>query len=745
MRKTIGLLAYETTDQICKTFITAVKNELSKRNANLLCYIGDSLESTDGNKAEGNRLYDFVSKSRVDGLILMGGGVGQFVDQDKMEAFVRKFDGIPMTNISLPLNNVPSIIVDNYNGLYKLFEHLIDDHGYKKLAFIKGPDGHEEAEERLKAYKDVLQAKGIAFDLQLVAPGEFSPESGEEAVELFLDKRKQKPDVICCVDDDTAFGVLSALKKRNIKVPMEIAVTGFDNTADAAAVTPPLSTVGQPLEKQAARAVDNLFMLLEGRSVEKLETISTDVYLRESCGCMNPLVRDALEEHADNEDNSVSDINSLHEKISNQLLSETLELSNDNIRRCLSGLLADVENDTQINFIGALDDLIQKYKMKKKPAERLHRLMSSLRDVIPFIDNKYRSKVESLLHAGRVLIAESAQKDEIAVRIDEYNQFFTLSQVSESLNHVFDLQSMKEVILEEFPELHIDDFLLFLNYDEGDNTCTYAGGYLNETNFTGPLENQIQAVDLLGDEYLNEPDPYFGIIEPLFFGKEFLGIALFRLEPKLMETCDQLKSHLSSTLKRVFLLEERAETTRKLEAKDKQIMDLVSPMLESIRKVTELTDSKRKGMEDLTNATEESRSKIGYTNSIIKQVADNASNMLEMSTVIDDIAENVNVLAINAAIQSSHAGKYGAAFSVIASEIRNLSDSTAENARGISENLNTVITDIKTSNTASTESMKVFTRIDGLVAELKQSLEDIASAMNELSDMSRAIIQVMQK
>lgn len=744
-RKTIGLLAYETTDQICKTFIESIRKELHKRDANLICFIGDSLNSPITNKAMGNVAYDFVRKSQLDGIIVMGGGIGQYVDQSEMEKFVSKFEGIPSTNISLALNNTASIIVDNYNGLYKLFEHLIDDHGYKKLAFVKGPEGQDEAEERFKAYKDVLAAKGIAYDQRLVAPGDFSPDAGREAVVRFIDEIGITPDVICCVDDDTALGVIGELKDKGIKVPAEIKVTGFDNTPDAETVSPPLSTVGQPLEKQAQMAVRTLFSIIEGRRVDMLQEVSTEVVIRESCGCINNLIQDALNEHERvKKVGNITDYESMIQAVLKEVADEGLDISIESAKHAFFCLMKDLNSGESTQFLTSLTEIIKEYKENDWPIDTLNRLISAFRVIIFASENLDRVHFETLLHAGRVFITEAVKQEEANARAEDYEQYFNLSFINEELNHVLDLDGLMSVVHEHFEEINIEDFMLYLDYKKSDDSFTYIGGYIDYESYD-PVNPRTRADKLVPDLYLQQEEPCFILMEPLYTGHEFLGVALISLESRYVETCDQLRSHISSTVKRVFLLEEKSETSRVLEAKDQKIMSLITPMLESIKKVTELTEVKRRGMDNLTRATEESRSKIGQTNSIIRQVSDNASNMLEMSTVIDDIAENVNVLAINAAIQSSHAGKYGAAFSVIASEIRNLSDSTAENARGISENLNTVITDIKTSNETSNESIKVFTQIDELVLELKKSLEEIAGSMNELSDKSKGIIAIMQE
>ena len=67
--------------------------------------------------------------------------------------------------------------------------HLIDDHGYRRIAFIRGPGVNEEAEERYRVYREVLQEHGMPFNPDLVALGNFQSSSGAEAVRQMLDER----------------------------------------------------------------------------------------------------------------------------------------------------------------------------------------------------------------------------------------------------------------------------------------------------------------------------------------------------------------------------------------------------------------------------------------------------------------------------------------------------------------------------------------------------------------------------
>ena len=107
-----------------------------------------------------------------------------------------------------------------------------------------------------------LQARGLPFREDLVAPGDFTFASGYAAGERLLSGRT-RPTAVFASNDDMAIGVLAAAQARGLKVPAELSVAGFDDSPTAAMVWPPLTTVRQPIAEMAAAATE---MLIAGAS-----------------------------------------------------------------------------------------------------------------------------------------------------------------------------------------------------------------------------------------------------------------------------------------------------------------------------------------------------------------------------------------------------------------------------------------------------------------------------------------------
>lgn len=125
-------------------------------------------------------------------------------------------------------------LIENEQGMREIVNHLIDVHGFRKIAIIKWPETNPEARLRYKAYKHVLAKHNIPIDPELVLPGDFRYESGREAVRILLDQRKRNDvEAIVLSNDDMAIIACDTLNKRGMRIPQDIAVTGFDDIEDA--------------------------------------------------------------------------------------------------------------------------------------------------------------------------------------------------------------------------------------------------------------------------------------------------------------------------------------------------------------------------------------------------------------------------------------------------------------------------------------------------------------------------------
>jgi len=236
-----------------------------------------------------------LSESSIDGVIVFASSISQRISEKTIEEYLQWLPAhVPIVSVSHIMPGIPSLLADNIGGVYGATDHLIKEHDRKKIAFIKGHEGHFEGERRFEGYKRALEDNGLIFDERYVFTGQFSKKSGYDAVVEMIDNRKIQVDAIVAANDATAFGVMDELECRGIKVPDEISVIGFDGDKLGEIYTPSLSTISQDFNGMGRESVETLIGILSGKLAEPIRFVPTDFIMRKSCGC--PTSRFSAEE-----------------------------------------------------------------------------------------------------------------------------------------------------------------------------------------------------------------------------------------------------------------------------------------------------------------------------------------------------------------------------------------------------------------------------------------------------------------
>lgn len=255
---------------------------------NLTAYFGSYMSDNYDVPTRYEPCFEAINENKaMDGVVFFSGFLAQSVGSDNIKDYARSISKkMPAISIGLDIDDVYSVIIDNAHGMYLAIEHLIKYHGKKRIVFIKGPAGHPEAEQRLAGYKKALEDNGIAYNCNLVVQGNFSPSGGREAIAELMDRNKiQDFDAVAACDDDAAFGAMTSLKQRGIRVPEDVAVTGFNDVEEAARHEPPLSSVHQDFSQLGIIALQMLHSIILGEKTDRVNLVMPEFVLRHSCGC----------------------------------------------------------------------------------------------------------------------------------------------------------------------------------------------------------------------------------------------------------------------------------------------------------------------------------------------------------------------------------------------------------------------------------------------------------------------------
>ncbi len=230
-------------------------------------------------KDVGVKLKAFIEDTRLAGIILAA-------PLSNMPKIVRaiKATGAPLVRLS-PGNGVAkeeSVSTNDREVCAEMTRYLAGL-GHQRIAFITGDPEHKAVANRYPGYKDGLRDSGLEFSEQLVASGDNSFVSGLSCAETLL-AQDPRPTAIFAANDDMAAGVLRAANRLGIDVPGQLSVAGFDDTALAQQIDPPLTTVRQPLVEMARHAVEMLADTKDGKSSENHQVVPSTIMIRESTG-----------------------------------------------------------------------------------------------------------------------------------------------------------------------------------------------------------------------------------------------------------------------------------------------------------------------------------------------------------------------------------------------------------------------------------------------------------------------------
>ncbi|MFN3699472.1 MAG: LacI family DNA-binding transcriptional regulator, partial [Dictyoglomus sp.] len=285
MRKKIGIIVNYLYKNYQLKVLNGIFNTAKRLNTDIFVFVGGNLYQKDIENKQRNKIYKLISEENIHGLIIMGLVLGYNISKSKVLDFYNQYiNQIPIVSLGLYVEKVPSVVVDNLKGFEDLLIHLIKDHEYRNIAFVTGPKNNEDAQKRYELFMEITKKHGISISPEFIYEGDFAKLSGIEAVKTFLDKRKIKPQVIVFSNDMMAIGGIEELKRRNIKVPEEIAVTGFDNIEESYFVNPTLTTVEQPLSELGGKSLELCLSLIEGENFIKHVFLPTKLIIRESCG-----------------------------------------------------------------------------------------------------------------------------------------------------------------------------------------------------------------------------------------------------------------------------------------------------------------------------------------------------------------------------------------------------------------------------------------------------------------------------
>jgi DNA-binding LacI/PurR family transcriptional regulator len=217
----------------------------------------------------------YLDSGRVDGLILMTSSR----KQSHIKALVDMNAPFIVWGVPVPTYNYCSVTGDSINGGRLAAEHLIRT-GRQRIAFLGGPADELEVQQRFKGYEIALQEAGRAVDANMLVYGDYSHESGIDAMQRLL---QQAPnlDAVFVNSDLMAIGAINVIQNSGKRVPEDVAVVGYDDLSVANYNNLPLTTVRQNIPLAGKLLAQNLIQYIQTGVVTNV-TIPVELVVRKS-------------------------------------------------------------------------------------------------------------------------------------------------------------------------------------------------------------------------------------------------------------------------------------------------------------------------------------------------------------------------------------------------------------------------------------------------------------------------------
>jgi HD-GYP domain-containing protein (c-di-GMP phosphodiesterase class II)/DNA-binding LacI/PurR family transcriptional regulator len=540
----------------------------------------------------------------ADGFVVLSSVLSRYLHGFDYAAFERSLGGKPLVCIGMALGNAPSVFTDNREAVRRAVRHLADEHGARRIAFIRGVDGNTEAEDRFAGYRAALAELGLDYDPALVATGNFLLAGGAEAVHELYARPGFAVDAIVAANDESALGAMGALALRGLRCPEDVRVVGFDDIEAAGLAAPPLSTIRQDFYGMARRACEILCDRLEGRAVAAASYLPSKFVPRGSCGCREafgagPAMPAALS-------GCLPQVGQRHRAFLEAKCAELASAlsSGPAAEEVLARTLAETE-------AAGLDPILW-----LKPLEA----SSALPPAAPGESGGREAFFAGLARAVNGYAANARKR--AANRRDRYD--FILAEISQALIGARSLARIGEILAANLASLDLDFCLIALSASPAPGGAGLRPGVIaGRTDWAEfPPEDRTS----VGRAIAGYGAPRIRIAEMLTLREEYYGVAVFGMDKPRGQITALLCMHISGALGAIRDFEEGERKRAAIEALNRDYVKQLR-RLSALRAIDTAIAGDRAGDETLAVLLEQTRTQLDADAASILLAVDGGSRL----------------------------------------------------------------------------------------------------------------------
>ncbi|MBR1508662.1 MAG: EAL domain-containing protein [Eubacterium sp.] len=284
-KKRIALLVAQGDEEYQSEFITGFLKEAGLIGFDVFVFsMFIKYQNTRGREIGDSNIYGLINYDRFDAVAVMMDSIQTPGVAGKLEAKIKECFSGPVVLIDRQSKDFPVIWTDGYDLIYNTVSHLIEVHGFKDIGFLTGKKWHPHSITRVRAYRKAMEDHGLTVREDRLFDGDFWYTSGALCAEKILRNRNDMPEAIACANDCMAIGLCEALTRKGVRIPEDIAVTGYGSGEEGQTSPQPLTSPYIPSEYYGGFAVDALVRLFEGKDIGEPHP-DINLFIGSSCGC----------------------------------------------------------------------------------------------------------------------------------------------------------------------------------------------------------------------------------------------------------------------------------------------------------------------------------------------------------------------------------------------------------------------------------------------------------------------------
>lgn len=612
-RITIGVLVDWIDVPYQTSIMSGISSYVQNHSINLIVFPAGRINSPDEWERCRNILYEFINRRYIDGLIVLSSTVGSVVGSKELgDIMKRKYEHFPKVIIGDQLENIPSIIVDNELGMREVMEHMVDFHGYKRIAFIKGPEGIPGADIRFEIFKSFMEERGIPLHPELIVPGNFVLHSGIDAVRTLLDERKVQFDAIISANDNMALGAINELQLKGRMGSESVPIAGFDDIISSK--TAKLTTVKQPLYQEGKLACEYLIKKIYGQQIPMIEKLSTSLVIRESCGCFSAAVTSAITGTYNIAGNIFeSSFSQQKDRILTKLLHTDIGIEKikekefyDWLKKLLNAFIDELGGKKVNSFLLIWKNLIQWGINEEISLTVLDNILSLFRRMlISYIfERELLINAEDLFQEARIMVGEALQKTDIVHKLLEENQNVRLNELGMELSTALNTDKQMDLLYRDIPRLGIKSCYIALYEDPSQplkkSRLILAFDEISRYHLP-PDGVSFSTLDLIPEDYFPKNKRFSLVVQAMYEGFIQIGFIVMDYMPNNGKIYENLRTKISIASEGAMLVEKIKHQAQHLE---EEVKDRTKD-LSRTNSLLQIEITERKNAEDRLRKSEE--------------------------------------------------------------------------------------------------------------------------------------------